>query len=162
MSDLVERLRERADYEGYPGSALILESADEIERLRARLAKVERDAARYRFIKQWVRRLDITGYSLTNNEHFEPRIDEAIQLRPADSASPAPTLPTLPTPEQINHFIECAAIELAHARKFVTSREKMHSDGVELYDMVLNSARAIRDALRAADSADAARNSHHE
>ena len=56
----------------------------------ARLAEAERDAARYRFIKQWARRLDITGYSLTNNEHFEPRIDEAMQLRPADSASVAP------------------------------------------------------------------------
>lgn len=67
-----------------------------------------------------------------------------------------------PTPEQINHFIECAAIELAHARTFVTSRQKMHPDGVELYDMTLNSARAIRDALRAADSASNREIAHDE
>ena len=68
----------------------ITRQAQEIERLQARLAEAERDAARYRFIKQWARRLDITGYSLTNNEHFEPRIDEAMQLRPADSADEVP------------------------------------------------------------------------
>ena len=67
-----------------------------------------------------------------------------------------------PTPEQINHFIECAAIELAHARTFVTSRQKMHPAGVELYDMTLNSARAIRDALRAADSASNREIAHDE
>ena len=265
----------------------------------ARLAEAERDAARYRFIKQWARRLDITGYSLTNNEHFEPRIDEAMAIASQPSSAdverrpctchpddnppvPCPRMyalqdcrraaalrelqqeserlglydaercwieshsqpppedpefvlvaftsgdpPTVevsraeyvraypneypfwmplpappdqpeaaakyiemiyalgkerdslaaentalqrrialqkgePTPEQINHFIECAAIELAHARTFVTSRQKMHPDGVELYDMTLNSARAIRDALRAADSASNREIAHDE
>jgi hypothetical protein len=54
-----------------------------------------------------------------------------------------------PTPEQLQHFLDCVALELAHARTFVTSREKMHPDGIEQYDMVLNSARHIRDAMRA-------------
>lgn len=40
---------------------------------------LRKDAERYRFIKRWVRRLDIVGYSLTCNEHFEPRIDEAME-----------------------------------------------------------------------------------
>lgn len=53
----------------------------------ARLAEAERDAARYRFIKQWARRLDITGYSLTNNEHFEPRIDEAMAIASQPSSA---------------------------------------------------------------------------
>ena len=43
------------------------------------LEALRKDAERYRFIKRWVRRLDIVGYSLTCNEHFEPRIDEAME-----------------------------------------------------------------------------------
>ena len=62
----------------YEATALFLRQRVLI--LQARLAEAERDAARYRFIKQWARRLDITGYSLTNNEHFEPRIDEAMAI----------------------------------------------------------------------------------
>lgn len=88
MSDIVERLREYRRADPYRKSALMAaEAADEIESLRARLAEVERDAARYRFIKQWARRLDITGYSLTNNEHFEPRIDEAMAIASQPSSA---------------------------------------------------------------------------
>ena len=68
----------------HAGRALIVARAENAERAleenEARLAEAERDAARYRFIKQWARRLDITGYSLTNNEHFKPRIDEAMAI----------------------------------------------------------------------------------
>ena len=51
----------------------------ERNRLTAENAALRKDAKRYRFIKRWVRRLDIVGYSLTCNEHFEPRIDEAME-----------------------------------------------------------------------------------
>ena len=61
-----------------------------------------------------------------------------------------------PSDAEIRHFITCAAIELAHARTFVASREKMHADGIEQYDMVMQSAKAISDALRAADPTDGA------
>jgi hypothetical protein len=69
----------------YEATALFLRQRVLI--LQARLAEAERDAARYRFIKQWARRLDITGYSLTNNEHFEPRIDEAMAIASQPSSA---------------------------------------------------------------------------
>lgn len=56
MTDLVERLRERADYEGYPGSTLILQAADEIERLRAELAAAKREyreGGQSRPVREW-------------------------------------------------------------------------------------------------------------
>lgn len=96
-SDIVERLRGRYPvgegsppefgYRQFPVEPIKVEAADEIESLRSRLAEAERDAARYRFIKQWARRLDITGYSLTNNEHFEPRIDEAMAIASQPSSA---------------------------------------------------------------------------
>ena len=64
----------------FPWVAFVNRDADTIESLR-------KDAARYRFIKQWARRLDITGYSLTNNEHFEPRIDEAMAIASQPSSA---------------------------------------------------------------------------
>ena len=54
-----------------------------------------------------------------------------------------------PTDKQLLRFLDCVALELAHARKFITSRERMHEDGIEQCDMILNSARHIRDAMRA-------------
>lgn len=64
-----------------------VKAVGELAGMAARLAEAERDAARYRFIKQWARRLDITGYSLTNNEHFEPRIDEAMAIASQPSSA---------------------------------------------------------------------------
>ena len=85
-ADLMAIIDKRDEALGFIPLDKGMDMMDELREAKARLAEAERDAARYRFIKQWARRLDITGYSLTNNEHFEPRIDEAMQLRPADSA----------------------------------------------------------------------------
>ena len=56
MSDIVERLRAAAN--GHPAAEIswphrvLHDAADEIERLRARLAEAERDAARYRWLRK--------------------------------------------------------------------------------------------------------------
>ncbi len=52
----------------------------------ARLAEAERDAARYRFIRRWARRLDIVGYCLSS-ENMEVRIDEAMSTADAPAAA---------------------------------------------------------------------------
>ncbi len=54
--------------------------------LAARLAEAERDAARYRFIRRWARRLDIVGYCLSS-ENMEVRIDEAMRTADAPAAA---------------------------------------------------------------------------
>ena len=95
--------------------------------------------------------------------HYDCALREIERLeRELAEATGKPTAPPAerasaeaePTQSQIRHFLQRAEIELSHARTFVTSREKMHSIGIEQYDMVLNSARAINAALRARDAAD--------
>ena len=67
--------------------AAIARLTHERDALFGKLAEARVGAERYRFIKQWARRLDITGYSLTNNEHFEPRIDEAMAIASQPSSA---------------------------------------------------------------------------
>ena len=67
MSDIVERLRD------VPDSKLSAYAADEIDRLEARLAEAERDAARYRWLQ------DCGGFDL-------PADDAIDAARATDSA----------------------------------------------------------------------------
>ncbi len=61
------------------------EPESELAALRARVAELEADAARYQFIKANVRRLDINGLCLSI-QNLEARID---QMRPGPSAPDA-------------------------------------------------------------------------
>lgn len=118
---------------------------------KAQLAEVERDAARYRFIKQWARRLDITGYSLTNNEHFEPRIDEAMAIASQPSSADVERRPCTCHPDD-NPPVPCPRMyALQDCRRAAALAAEIESLRARMADMQgeRDAAELSRDAAHA-------------
>ena len=124
--------------------AFVNRDADTIESLR-------KDAERYRFIKQWARRLDITGYSLTNNEHFEPRIDEAMAIASQPSSADVERRPCTCHPDD-NPPVPCPRMyALQDCRRAAALAAEIESLRARMADMQgeRDAAELSRDAAHA-------------
>jgi hypothetical protein len=86
-ADIVERLRYTASKGISVWGDLQIEAADTIQSLRARVAELEQDAARYRWLRdgdwrpfdyEWLRDIDAIGMGSNYEEVLDAAIDSAM------------------------------------------------------------------------------------
>ena len=131
--------------------AAIARLTHERDALFGKLAEARVGAERYRFIKQWARRLDITGYSLTNNEHFEPRIDEAMAIASQPSSADVERRPCTCHPDD-NPPVPCPRMyALQDCRRAAALAAEIESLRARMADMQgeRDAAELSRDAAHA-------------